>query len=215
MNSHKSEIPFSRRALLTASGLAATGAVLSGGVSASQDGIPARRQPIKIGQIGTGNQHAYKIGTLRKLTDLFEVVGFVEDDPKLREKAQRSSCFKGLKLMSTDELLAVPGITQVKMGAVRPYEIGIHVSEEDLRRHGLTFDEVAEAVRASSLNLPAGEIRADAGDILDEGMTARDHCPDHEPYHVVLATHHTLDVGDDGVEGFVRFKSVRHVIHNR
>ena len=65
-----------------------------------------------------------------------------------------------------DELLAVPGITQVKLGAVRPYEIGIHVSEENLRRHGLTFDQVADAVRASSLNLPAGEIRATGGDIL-------------------------------------------------
>lgn len=107
------EMPFSRRTLLTASGLAATGAILPGGVSASQDGIPAKRQPIKIGQIGTGNQHAYKIGTLRKLTDLFDVVGFVEDDPKLRERAQKSSCFKGLNLMSTDELLAVPGLRAV------------------------------------------------------------------------------------------------------
>jgi hypothetical protein len=82
----KNEIPFSRREFLAASGLAAAGAVLSGGVSAAQDGISAKKQPIKIGQIGTANQHAYKIGTLRKLTDLFEVVGFVEDDPKLREK---------------------------------------------------------------------------------------------------------------------------------
>ena len=106
-------MPFSRRTFLAASGLAATGAVLPGGVSAAPNGIPATKQPIKIGQIGTGNQHAYKIGTLRTLTDLFEVVGFVEDDPKLREKAQKSSTFKGLKPMSTDELLAVPGLQAV------------------------------------------------------------------------------------------------------
>ena len=68
---------------------------------------------IKIGQIGTANQHAYKIGSLRRLPDLFEVVGFVEDDPKLREKALNSSAFKGLKVMSTDELLAVPGLQAV------------------------------------------------------------------------------------------------------
>lgn len=71
------------------------------------------RQPIKIGQIGTGNQHAYKIASLRKLTDLFEVVGFVEDDPNLREKALNSSAFKGLKVMSSEELLAVPGLQAV------------------------------------------------------------------------------------------------------
>jgi multidrug efflux pump subunit AcrB len=64
-----------------------------------------------------------------------------------------------------EELLALEGITQVKLGGVRPYEIGIHVSEESLRRHGLTFDEVAGAVRASSLNVPAGAIRAGTGDI--------------------------------------------------
>ena len=64
-----------------------------------------------------------------------------------------------------EELLTIPGITQVKFGGARPYEIGIHVSETDLRRYGLTFDEVAQAVRASSLNLPAGSIRANSGDI--------------------------------------------------
>lgn len=79
------------------------------------DGVTVPGKRIKIGQIGTGNQHAYKMGTLRKLTDLFEVVGFVEDDPKLREKAQKSDTFKGLKLMSEDELLAVPGLQAVSV----------------------------------------------------------------------------------------------------
>lgn len=65
-----------------------------------------------------------------------------------------------------EDLLRLPGITQVKLGGSRPYEIGIHVSEETLRRHGLTFDYVAAAVRNSSLNLPAGSIRAGSGDIL-------------------------------------------------
>ena len=111
----KNETPFSRRVFLTASGLAAVGAALPGGLSAIAEGAPAKRQPIKIGQIGTGNQHAYKMGTLRKLTDLFEVVGFVEDDPELRKKALESSCFKGLKVMSTEELLAVPGLQAVSV----------------------------------------------------------------------------------------------------
>ena len=107
------ELLFSRRVFLTASGLAATGAVLPDGGAAAPAETAAKRQPIKIGQIGTGNQHAYKIGTLRQLTDLFEVVGFVEDDPKLREKALKSSAFQGLKVMSTEELLAVPGLQAV------------------------------------------------------------------------------------------------------
>jgi len=107
------EMSCSRRSFLTASGLAATGAILPGGVSAAPNRVSAKKQPIKIGQIGTGNQHAYKMSTLRKLPDLFEVVGFVEDDPELRDKALQSSCFQGLKVMSTDELLAVPGLQAV------------------------------------------------------------------------------------------------------
>ncbi len=38
--------------------------------------------------------------------------------------------------------------------------------ETALRRHGLTFDQVADAVRRSSLDLPGGSVRAESGEIL-------------------------------------------------
>jgi multidrug efflux pump subunit AcrB len=65
-----------------------------------------------------------------------------------------------------DEIAALPGVTQVELTGARDYEISIEVSEESLRRHGLTFEEVARAVRRSSLDLPGGSIRTDAGEIL-------------------------------------------------
>jgi multidrug efflux pump subunit AcrB len=65
-----------------------------------------------------------------------------------------------------DELTAIPGITQVALLGSRDAEISIEVSEERLRRHGLTFDDVARAVRRSSLDLPGGSVRTDAGEIL-------------------------------------------------
>jgi multidrug efflux pump subunit AcrB len=65
-----------------------------------------------------------------------------------------------------DALQALPGISQVELTAVRPYEIAIEVSESALRRHGLTFDMVADAVRKSSLDLPAGAIKSDSGQTL-------------------------------------------------
>ena len=65
-----------------------------------------------------------------------------------------------------DELLTRPGITQVELVNVRPYEISIELREEDLRRYDLTFDEVATAVRESSLNLPGGTLKTTGGDIL-------------------------------------------------
>ena len=65
-----------------------------------------------------------------------------------------------------DELTAVPEITQVDIVSAPPYEISIEVSEDDLRRHAMTFDQVADAVRRSSLDLPGGSVRTERGEIL-------------------------------------------------
>ena len=64
-----------------------------------------------------------------------------------------------------DELTAIPEISQVEITGARAYEISIEVSELALRRHGLTFDQVARAVRRSSLDLPGGSIRSESGEI--------------------------------------------------
>ena len=65
-----------------------------------------------------------------------------------------------------DELAAIPTISLVEITSARPYEISIEVSETVLRRHGLTFDQVADAVRRSSLDLPGGSVRSESGEIL-------------------------------------------------
>ncbi len=65
-----------------------------------------------------------------------------------------------------EELSALPEISEVSLAAVRPYEIAIEVSEGALERHGLTFDQVAAAVRRGSLDLPAGVVHAESGEIL-------------------------------------------------
>ena len=65
-----------------------------------------------------------------------------------------------------DELSTLPEITQVDLVSAPPYEISIEVSEVALRRHGMTFDQVADAVRRSSLDLPGGSVKTDSGEIL-------------------------------------------------
>ena len=65
-----------------------------------------------------------------------------------------------------DDLAALPGISLVEFASARPYEISIEVSEDTLRRHGLTFDDVSNAVRRSSLDLPGGSVRSESGEIL-------------------------------------------------
>lgn len=58
-----------------------------------------------------------------------------------------------------DEIQQLPNISQVVTFGARDYEIAIEVSEERLRQYGLSFSEVAGAVRRSSLNLAGGTIR--------------------------------------------------------
>jgi multidrug efflux pump subunit AcrB len=65
-----------------------------------------------------------------------------------------------------DDLTAMPNISQVGIAGVRPYEISIEVSEENLRRYSLTFDQVTRAVRNSSLDTPAGSVKTSGGEIL-------------------------------------------------
>ena len=65
-----------------------------------------------------------------------------------------------------DALLALPTVSLVSLSGARDYEIAIELREQDLRRYGLSLDQVAKAVRASSLNLSSGELRTEAGDLL-------------------------------------------------
>ena len=76
---------------------------------------------------------------------------------------------KTLKKLSDhirDDLTAMGNISQVTVSGLRPYEISIEVSEENLRRYGLSFDEVSRIVSSSSLDVPAGSVKTAGGEIL-------------------------------------------------
>lgn len=64
-----------------------------------------------------------------------------------------------------DEVKQLPEISQVEAYGIREYEIGIEISEERLRSYGLTFEQVASAVRKSSLNLAGGTLRTTGEEI--------------------------------------------------
>ncbi len=65
-----------------------------------------------------------------------------------------------------DDILALDGISQVELTGVRPYEVSIEVSEQQLQRYNLTFEEIARAINRSSLNVSAGTVKGKGGDIL-------------------------------------------------
>ena len=65
-----------------------------------------------------------------------------------------------------DDIIALPGVSQAELLFARPYEVSIEVSEQTLRRHGLTLREVGRAIEQSSLDVPGGSLKTDGGEIL-------------------------------------------------
>lgn len=64
------------------------------------------------------------------------------------------------------DLLTLDVVSGVTMRGARAREIAIEVSEDTLRQYRLSFNEVANAVRRSSLELSAGTIKSSGGQIL-------------------------------------------------
>lgn len=73
---------------------------------------------------------------------------------------------KRLGEQTRDEIISIEGISHASLKAVRPYEISIEVSESTLREYGLTLSDLTNAIRAHSLDLSAGRIRTEGGDIM-------------------------------------------------
>ena len=65
-----------------------------------------------------------------------------------------------------DEIKSKKLASNIQIFGGLDYEVSIEVSEYKLQKYGLSFDQVTNAIRASSLDLPGGSIKADRGDIL-------------------------------------------------
>ncbi|WP_198264716.1 efflux RND transporter permease subunit [sulfur-oxidizing endosymbiont of Gigantopelta aegis] len=65
-----------------------------------------------------------------------------------------------------DDIVALPGVSQADLSNVRPYEIGIEISEYSLNRYQLTIKDVVKAIRNSSIDLPSGAISSAGGEVL-------------------------------------------------
>ena len=88
----------------------------------------------------------------REMTNLRSVVRLIVYG-NVAERALKEIAYR-----IEDELTALPGVSDVATTGVRDYEISIEVPLRRLRSLGLTLQEVADAVRTSSLNLSGGKI---------------------------------------------------------
>ncbi|WP_371188193.1 efflux RND transporter permease subunit [Thalassotalea maritima] len=62
-----------------------------------------------------------------------------------------------------DEIIALPDVNIAEVVGLRDYEISVEISELKLLEYGLSFDEISQAIKRSSLDLPGGTIKSSGG----------------------------------------------------
>ncbi|MBP82613.1 MAG: dehydrogenase [Verrucomicrobiales bacterium] len=72
----------------------------------------AGKAPLKYLQIGVGHAHANKIQVYQESPD-WDVIGIVEENPKLLAKAKNNDAYKQFPLLTLEEGLNMPGLSVV------------------------------------------------------------------------------------------------------
>ncbi len=97
--------------------------------------------------------------------DVLEVNVFGPVDPwALRQIAERVR----------DRLVQHPAISQAELENPRAVEVVVEIPRERLRQYDLTLNEVADRIRATALELPAGTVETPGGDVLLRFAERRD-----------------------------------------
>ena len=65
-----------------------------------------------------------------------------------------------------EDLIKIDGITSAELAFDRNYEVAIEVSQNKLREFDISLSEIAQAIDSSSLDVSAGNLRTDGGDLL-------------------------------------------------
>ncbi len=120
--------------------------------------MPELAEDPKVEQV-TLRTAAIKVGVLAPA----DAVGGTAAELELRDVAE----------LVRDDLLALPAVSAANLLGARDYQIDIEISEETLRKYGLSLQRVAEIVRRENLELPGGTIRSERGEILLRGKNKR------------------------------------------
>jgi multidrug efflux pump subunit AcrB len=72
-----------------------------------------------------------------------------------------------------NELLELPSVSQVNIVGERPYQIDVEISEETLRKYGLTLQKLASVLRRENVEIPGGKIQATGETVLLRGKNKR------------------------------------------
>lgn len=84
-----------------------------------------------------------------------------------------------------EDLLSLPEITQVEIAGARRPEISIEIPQETLRSMRLSIEDVASMIRRSAVDVPAGGIRTEAGEVLLRTTERRDYASEFHDIPIV------------------------------
>jgi HAE1 family hydrophobic/amphiphilic exporter-1 len=120
--------------------------------------MPELAEDAKVEQV-TLRTAAIKVGVLAPAGTTWDTAAELE----LRDVAEQVR----------DDLLSLREVSAANLLGARDYQIDIEISEETLRKYGLSLQKVAEIVRRENLELPGGTIRSDRGEIMLRGKNKR------------------------------------------
>jgi multidrug efflux pump subunit AcrB len=95
-----------------------------------------------------------------------QVIQFVNQNEFMRVAVHGDLGERELKRLAETlrrEAAQLEAVSLVQLFGVRQEEVSIEVSEEALRRYSLSFSEVANAIRNTSINQSAGQVRTEVG----------------------------------------------------
>ena len=154
---------------------------------------------------------------VQQLTRVHRVISLAvyghTDESTLKEIARRIK----------DDITNLPGITLADLSGVRQREIHVGIPEQTLRRYSLTLGVVAEAIKRSSLDLPAGRIKTESREILIRTKGRKYHARDYarvpvitrpDGAKVLLGDIAALEEGFQDVDVRARFQGLPAVIIN-
>ena len=120
-----------------------------------------------------------------------------------------------------DQLLLDSGITVVELEGVRDREIHIEISQQTLRRYGVTLQDVAERISRASVELGAGGIKSSGGEVLLRIKDQRDYAKQYAALPVIILEDGskvllediaTIDEGFEESDNWASFNGKRAVI---
>ncbi len=65
-----------------------------------------------------------------------------------------------------DDLRQLPGVAKTTLKGIRDYQISVEVPEASLRQYDLSLQNIGDAIKRFSTDIPAGTIESDQGDVL-------------------------------------------------